>query len=68
MASRADDLNAAFTADRWLVQDLNQVWDQLGALLGIPAIEADWLVDWSAFDGLGLDYVLARAAHEMSSL
>lgn len=60
--STPDDLNAAFTADQWLEQDLRAIC----GLLGLDEEYADFATHvWS---GSGLDVVLACAEWELERL
>lgn len=60
--STPDDLNAAFTADQWLEQDLRAIC----ALMGADEIYTEQTVH--DFSGSGLDYVAARAEWALKEL
>lgn len=62
--STPEDLNASFTADQWLTQDLRHAFGHAGLDEGL----ADWAVRVLSDFGLGQDYVLACAAEDLEQL
>lgn len=64
--SAADDLNAEFTANRWLAEDLRPFAELIGATLGDTQGIADFILH--TWRDSGMDIVLARAAYELESL